>query len=581
MQHPEMPPTLPPEVLSNIAYQVFNHTRHLRTLHSLLCSSKLLFRETAAVLYYDPFKAASLAMGTIENPTIDYLSLVVSDKLRPTNFFNHRFIYFYNHEYIKFYDHLWTSHRLIQEAGFKGSRLEVYEFNLQLQDSLARIIYGCGDRLSEFKGNLHASNKHEQLHQSQLLATEVSALESFHLNCRPFYSLRHLTLHDTDPNIVEDTMYAFGPTLEHVNLELRRGLKVQPYGASWNLPKLRSFKIFSYRSGFILHANALDHIPNLNNLSLQSLVHHEYTFELPDAFTDLLEDHLKPWTNLQQLTKLTLAGVSSVAFDPSSLQWMPNLESLTVSGPVASHKFIYTIPSAVDNPTTKMAHQRSTPFPNSHLWTWDWQMPSLRVLDLQGDVAARFRFQWLEYCPQLRVLSLDINGTFRRLDLSDFVAASTGLDIKGRESSSEYSPFPRQSLSSTLEEIYLKNGDKCQWLLSPESLEALLGACGPQLTVFHCYTSDPVILQHLSTLSRTMFPGLKRIDLDAAVDRKTRYLSGLRFIGRSPHRTRPSAEQYIRCLQHFAPRRYRDCQLWVFGITMYVYADDIQESTES
>ncbi|KAG0371597.1 hypothetical protein BGX24_001448 [Mortierella sp. AD032] len=40
--------------------------------------------------------------------------------------------------------------------------------------------------------------------------------------------------------------------------------------------------------------------------------------------------------------------------------------------------------------------------------TWTWCLPNLQVLDLQGEVAYRFKVQSLESCPQLRVLRLTL-----------------------------------------------------------------------------------------------------------------------------------------------------------------------------
>lgn len=40
--------------------------------------------------------------------------------------------------------------------------------------------------------------------------------------------------------------------------------------------------------------------------------------------------------------------------------------------------------------------------------TWNWCLPHLQVLDLQGEIACRFKVQALEHCPELRVLRLSL-----------------------------------------------------------------------------------------------------------------------------------------------------------------------------
>ncbi|KAF9102589.1 hypothetical protein BGX27_010935 [Mortierella sp. AM989] len=54
--------------------------------------------------------------------------------------------------------------------------------------------------------------------------------------------------------------------------------------------------------------------------------------------------------------------------------------------------------------------------------SWTWCLPQLQVLDLQGEVAHRFRIQSLQYCPLLRVL---------RLTLPHYVIPATSLGLTG------------------------------------------------------------------------------------------------------------------------------------------------------
>ncbi|KAF9317447.1 hypothetical protein BG003_000768 [Podila horticola] len=55
--------------------------------------------------------------------------------------------------------------------------------------------------------------------------------------------------------------------------------------------------------------------------------------------------------------------------------------------------------------------------------TWNWCLPQLQVLDLQGEIACRFKIQALEHCPELRVL---------RLSLPHSVLPSPSTGTRGR-----------------------------------------------------------------------------------------------------------------------------------------------------
>ncbi|KAI9239962.1 MAG: hypothetical protein BYD32DRAFT_459308 [Podila humilis] len=55
--------------------------------------------------------------------------------------------------------------------------------------------------------------------------------------------------------------------------------------------------------------------------------------------------------------------------------------------------------------------------------TWNWCLPRLQVLDLQGEIACRFKVQALEHCPELRVL---------RLSLPHSVLPSPSTGTRGR-----------------------------------------------------------------------------------------------------------------------------------------------------
>ncbi|KAF9979211.1 hypothetical protein BGZ73_004097 [Actinomortierella ambigua] len=158
-----MTPILPPEILANVVYQVFNHCRHLNTLYTLLFTSKSLFNEATRVLYYDPFKSSQLALHNpalidlvrflfsvspledeinevrvlldiprIKNPMANYLDLILSDKMQ----LNDAYSYF-------------SPAMLSEYWGVEGSKAEDLYRCQKIQASLAWTVYG--GRLSRFK----------------------------------------------------------------------------------------------------------------------------------------------------------------------------------------------------------------------------------------------------------------------------------------------------------------------------------------------------------------------------------------------------------------------------------------------
>ncbi|KAF9157215.1 hypothetical protein DFQ26_008965 [Actinomortierella ambigua] len=112
-------------------------------------------------------------------------------------------------------------------------------------------------------------------------------------------------------------------------------------------------------------------------------------------------------------------------FDPRSLNHMPSLERLEI------------LCSAIDAAACGTRH--------TTLWTWDWTVPSLRRLDVEGDLSALgFSFKILGSCPVLKVISLkaicadvhvlNVKGSHAELDNIDrakFTNLET-IEIGGR-----------------------------------------------------------------------------------------------------------------------------------------------------
>jgi len=86
----------------------------------------------------------------------------------------------------------------------------------------------------------------------------------------------------------------------------------------------------------------------------------------------------------------------------------------------------YTTLQGIDNDSDH-GHPQEILDPDQRrpLWTWDWYLPNLNSLHLDGTIAFLFQFRMLAGCPALRHLKLNIStleNTHRRvLSLQDFI----------------------------------------------------------------------------------------------------------------------------------------------------------------
>ncbi|KAF9979222.1 hypothetical protein BGZ73_004108 [Actinomortierella ambigua] len=200
-------------------------------------------------------------------------------------------------------------------------------------------------------------------------------------------------------------------------------------GEDWRLPYLSDLTVNSDKA-LPLADQALDHAHNLLHLHLSDAVP-EYSLSSGEW------RRLRAWTSLTSLTNLDLMGQIATEFHPASFQHMPSLEELTLRGPgfgrfCCSPSYRrYTLPlvsssgskssldgqdrSSTTTPASPNMHHRH--LHDSDLWTWDWTMPNLRSITLEGEPACRFDLKWLRYCPKLISLCIRVRGHRRPLTM--------------------------------------------------------------------------------------------------------------------------------------------------------------------
>ncbi|KAG0067225.1 hypothetical protein BGZ90_001103 [Linnemannia elongata] len=73
----------------------------------------------------------------------------------------------------------------------------------------------------------------------------------------------------------------------------------------------------------------------------------------------------------------------------------------------------------------------STPSPRRSIWTWDWYLPKLTILELTSEIAYRFQFRMLEGTPNIEDCRIDIGNSSRvynRVVQTGFSQNETGKD---------------------------------------------------------------------------------------------------------------------------------------------------------
>ncbi|KAF9577514.1 hypothetical protein BGW38_007226 [Lunasporangiospora selenospora] len=230
------------------------------------------------------------------------------------------------------------------------------------------------------------------------------------------------------PEILDDLAFAFSRTLTRLCLSF----ELTPSQASVSQGSDDSFiwKQSSMGDGQPLewtHLCVGQHWPSLPRLSHLQVVGHgqEQIWLLPGALSPALEtvsviekqaieglevtaDAEAVWitpAKLSRLKRLTLLGTPAVTFHPDTLSSTSELEELVLG---TRYRYMDLIEKMCYE--TGLGDQVDVYWKHEKLWTrhagWDWRLPQLVHLELEGIFASTFQFQWLDYCPVLKRLYL-------------------------------------------------------------------------------------------------------------------------------------------------------------------------------
>ncbi|KAF9979737.1 hypothetical protein BGZ65_006084 [Modicella reniformis] len=215
-----------------------------------------------------------------------------------------------------------------------------------------------------------------------------------------------------------------------------------------------------------------------------------------------------PTSILSGLRSESVAGQDppTLRFDFESLRTMQNLESLEMS---VSKKIVmwymtsefmarqesawelkYNLPPSGTN--VDVGEDKNV---NKGGELWDWSLPTLKSLTLNGPPATMFFLEWLRGCPNLEELSLMATGEYQHITRNPFFAphwfsprevfmTEIGVDDENRNESinnhkgaSDDGPL----LQSRLKKIVLSGS----WVMSNDILISLLTVYAPLLERFH------------------------------------------------------------------------------------------------
>ncbi|KAG0011928.1 hypothetical protein BGZ82_002805 [Podila clonocystis] len=217
---------------------------------------------------------------------------------------------------------------------------------------------------------------------------------------------------------LDDIGLGFGATLRsliihgHSRETQQAGTQSLSVGQGWRMPVLSTLLVNFPSETLVLDPDFFRYCPLLEYLSLADSLE---TY-------DLSEIQVGHPANLPELAKLFLVGSGALSFHPDTLHSTKELQRLKL-GSCASSRFTF-IPSIqeIDQDDHQQNHANTgdssttAPLINRPRWTWDWYLPSLRILHLNVEFAFHFQFRMLQGTPNLHDLYLSIYSIVHPLE---------------------------------------------------------------------------------------------------------------------------------------------------------------------
>ncbi|KAG0377820.1 hypothetical protein BGX24_005373 [Mortierella sp. AD032] len=247
---------------------------------------------------------------------------------------------------------------------------------------------------------------------------------------------------------LDDIAFAYSSTLEKISaffsldILLPRTIHI---GQGWvDLLVLKQIAIFVARGALILDPLLLSHCPTVRAVEFRDIT-------LEYRCRDIVS--CQP-ARLENIRRLVLVGWSALTFHPDTLHSTRNLRELRLLAGASRRSDRHFIPPVDDlersygtlydtasTTTTTSAATTTETTPSESVtlgiirphWSWNWDLPKLTILRLNGEFAFRFQFRMLRECPALIDLNLDIRSGSelqhtRVLTIADLFMPSTSDD---------------------------------------------------------------------------------------------------------------------------------------------------------
>ncbi|KAG0311632.1 hypothetical protein BGZ97_011733 [Linnemannia gamsii] len=335
--------------------------------------------------------------------------------------------------------------------------------------------------------------------------------------------LTTVELRDGTPTFVDDLndiVYAFSHTLETITVQASARTPIEEprwmaYGGGWvDLPVLTHLSLEAGYANMVIDEALLAYCPNVVSVTIKDNVIGYLVQDLPPCLP----------ANVALVKTLHLKGWSALRFHPATLQTTASLVDLRLTmQPV--REGVYYIPPVEDLEQsfgTLGDGATSTPVPTvgRPVWSWDWYLPQLKMLDLRAEFAYRFQFKMLLGCPALQTLSLDMTSssnqhprhiTTTELYLTGINDTSSNISSDNSSTNGQPTSTTERIVASTVRDVTMKG----QWAVSDSILAEFLWGMFPQLEVLVEAGWSEYTLKGMLSMIKAHSHELKELELQA------------------------------------------------------------------
>ncbi|KAF9926211.1 hypothetical protein FBU30_004170 [Linnemannia zychae] len=286
-----------------------------------------------------------------------------------------------------------------------------------------------------------------------------------------------LSEYDSTTDEINVIAFAFSKSLRNIHVDASNLMLVLHstirIGKGWvSMPVLTHLSIEARQYCLLVDDLLIVHCPNLTHFNL---VDNTTVYHCQDISTILPGQ-------LERVVDIKLVGYPALMFHPETLSSTANLKTLRIYAtnqyryncyipPLDELNRFYGIQIEEEGGEGNILVTKPKNALYRPIWSWDWTMPQLSLLELSGEFAYRFGFQILHNCPALTELSLKAqtgeDGHPRVLTRADFFLPNTTSSNSG---STTPSPLSDKIIARALRKLVITG----LWILEDDSLVQLL-----------------------------------------------------------------------------------------------------------